>query len=190
MMRRSLFLLAVLAMGTFAGCETETVTHVRVVDPLGDRDGPDVKKVSRESTLRERVEKDPKDVQGWFELGEYYENGMELVKAIDAYERGNALLERGRYTGGHYLLARCYMRLQEWERSIYNLNAIFALEPKDAKSACLNPHFREAHYLRGAIYYLNRQWKPAKHEFLRFIEIGGEETRVEEWLDQIQQQAD
>jgi hypothetical protein len=83
-----------------------------------------------------------------------------------------------------------YLRLQEWERSVGNLNVIFSLEPKDPKSACLNAHFREAHYLRGAIYHIHRQYKEAKREFHRFLEIGGEEWRVEDSLAEIQAQGD
>src|SRR4051794_26606777 len=112
--RTALSFAGVLALCVFSGCETETIKHVRVMDALGESSGPEVTRVTREQKLRERVEKDSKDVQGWFELGEYYENGMNLIEAVNCYEKGNSLLDRGRYTGGYYLLARVYMRLQEW----------------------------------------------------------------------------
>jgi len=171
-----------------AGCESETVKKVHVMDPLAG--ASDVPHEPREKALKDKVEADPKDAKAWFELGEYYEGGMQYIQAAEAYEHGNSLMEPGRYTGGHYLLARVYLRLQEWDQTLAHLNEIFKLEPKDPKSACLNPHFREAHYLRGAVFYLNKQWHPAKREFLRFIEIGGDENRVEEWLDDIQAQGE
>jgi tetratricopeptide (TPR) repeat protein len=190
-MRHKTFALAcVLALGCFTGCETETIRTVKLRGPFDANEESDSPRVTRESKLLERVQKDPKDAQGWFELGEYYERSMQPVDAVNAYEKGNALLEPNRYTGGYYLLAKMYLRLQEWERSIGNLNVIFMLEPKDPKSACLNAHFREAHYLRGAIYHIHGQYRAAKKEFLRFIEIGGEEWRVEESLSEIQAQGE
>ena len=166
-----------------AGCETEVVVHIK---PYGKAGDPFEPKVTNEKKLLDRTEKDPRDAKGWFELGDYYERGLELDKAVSAYERGNDLLEAGKFTGGDYVLARIYLRLQEYDRSIAHLNAIFKLEPKDPSSAILNPHFREAHYLRGAIYYLSEQYRPAKREFERFMALGGSEGRVEEWLDKIQ----
>lgn len=180
-------LLALAIFLACAGCETEVVRHVNLTPGLGDEiTSGDEKKVTRESILVDKVKKDPKDAQAWFELGEYYENGMQLAEAASAYEQGNALMEPGRYTGGEYLLARVYLRVQDWKRSIEHLDNIFKLEPKDPKSACLNSHFREAHYLRGAIYFLSKDYRLAKREFARFLEIGGDESRVEEWLDEIQ----
>jgi tetratricopeptide (TPR) repeat protein len=184
-------LLGLLLVAALTGCETETrmVDFRAGGDPFQPID-PDTKRVSRKETFLARVEKDPKDAQGWFQLGQYCEEGLELVEAANAYEKGAALLEPGRYTGGHYLLARVYLRLQEWERSVANLNALFALEPKDVKTACLNGHFREAHYLRGAIHHILRQFKDAKKEFLRFLELGGEEWRVEDSLEEIRAQGE
>ncbi len=168
-----------------AGCETEVVVHMYPKGRSGETFEP---KVTNEKKLLDRVEKEPKDAKGWFELGDYYECGLELDKAVSAYERGNdlLLLEPSKFTGGHYVLARIYLRLQEYDRSIAHLGEIFKLEPKDPGAAILNPHFREAHYLRGAIYFLNEQYRPAKREFERFMALGGSEGRVEEWLDKIQ----
>lgn len=190
MLRKTIAFTSLIALCTLAGClEREVKSEVRVKSPFDAHD-PDVKRVTREDKLKERVEKDPKDAQGWFELGEYYEQGMQLIDAVNSYERGNSLLTPGRYTGGHYLLAKIYLRLQEWDRAIANLNVLFSLEPKDPKSACLNPHFREAHYLRGAIYHIHRQYKAAKQEFVRFVDLGGEEWRVEDSMSEIQAQGE
>jgi tetratricopeptide (TPR) repeat protein len=189
-MNRSCLLVAASLAFLAVGCETETVRQVKIRSPFDPNDDADAPRVTRLDKLKERVEKDPKDVQGWFALGEFYETSFKLADAAACYERGNSLMEPGRYTGGEYLLARVYMRAEDWERSIAHLNRIFVLEPKDPKEACLNPYFREAHYLRGAIYFLNRQYRPAKKEFFRFMEIGGDENRVEDWLDQIQAQGE
>jgi tetratricopeptide (TPR) repeat protein len=175
--------LLVAGLIALAGCETEVVVHIKPHGRVGESFEP---KVTNEKKLLDRTEKDPRDPKVWFELGDYYESGLELDKAVAAYEHGNDLLEPGRYTGGHYVLARIYLRLQEYDRSIAHLAEIFKLEPKDPSSAILNPHFREAHYLRGAIYYLSEQHRPAKREFERFMALGGSEGRVEEWLDKIQ----
>jgi len=182
--RACLFALALL-LG--AGCEVETKRTTEVVGPDHP---PEPTREPRLQRLLDGVASDPKDAKSWFELGEFYEGGAQYVQAADAYEHGNALMEPGRYTGGHYLLARVYLRLQEWPLTIEHLDEIFKLEPKDPKSACLNSHFREAHYLRGAVYYLNKQWRPAKREFYRFIEIGGDENRVDEWLEEIRAQGE
>ncbi len=178
------------ATGLYSGCQTEKTTMVRIRSPFDANDETDAPRVTRYDTLRARVEKDPKDVQGWFELGEYHERGMELHKAREAYATGTALLEPGRYTGGHYLLAKVSLRLQDWETSIQNLNVIFSLEPKDPKSACLNSHFREAHYLRGAIYFIHKQYRQAKKEFGRYLDLGGEDWRVEDSLSEIAAQGE
>jgi tetratricopeptide (TPR) repeat protein len=178
--------LLIISLAFVAGCETEVKTRVNVKSGLEDYSyNPDEKRITKEQRFLDGVEKDPQDAQAWFSLGEYYESALDMPKAAQAYERGNSLMTPGRYTGGHYLLARVYLRMQDWQASIAHLNEIFKLEPKDPKAACLNQHFREAHYLRGAIFYLNQQYGPAKHEFLRFIEIGGDENRVEDWLEQI-----
>jgi tetratricopeptide (TPR) repeat protein len=190
MNRTSSLLASSLALCLFAGCETERVHHVQVMDFTTDLSDDDAPRVTRLKKLQDRVEKDPKDAAGWFALGEYYETGMENAKAIDAYQHGNALIDVRHYTGGNYLLARMYLRIEDWDRSIFYLNQIFALEDKDPKRACLNPHFREAHYLRGAIYFLNKQYQLARREFIRFTEIGGDENRVEDWLMQIHDQGD
>lgn len=184
-MSRNVLLIAALVL--LAGCETEVVTHVNVRSGLDDYSyNPDDKRVTKEQVFLERIQKDPQDAQAWFHLGEYYEASADMPRAAQAYERGNALLgEPCRYTGGHYLLARVYLRMQDWQASIAHLNEVFKLEPRDPKSATLNQHFREAHYLRGAIYYLNQNYRQAKHEFLRFVETGGDENRVEDWLEQI-----
>ncbi len=178
----SLLIVGLLGLAS-TGCETETVKgDVRVLTSVD----PDTPKVSREDDLKSRVQADPKDSRAWFELGDYYERGMQLGAAAECYERGAALMDDTRYTGGHYTLAKVYMRLQDFPRAFAHLDRLAQLEPKDPKAACLNPHFREGHYLRGAIFYINQQWQPAKKAFVRFLELGGEESRVSEWLDRIE----
>jgi tetratricopeptide (TPR) repeat protein len=175
---------------TLAGCETQLVrgaVKVRGDDDVVETDTP---RVTREKAYLNKLEKDPKDTPTWFELGEYYESGVQYREAVACYLKGNALLDQQQYTGGNYHLARAYAHLQEFERALAHLDAVARLEPKNPKSACLNADFRESHYLRGAIYFLHHQWKPAKHEFLRFVELGGDELRVEEWLDQIKDQGE
>jgi tetratricopeptide (TPR) repeat protein len=158
------------------------------IPPIGEcADGP---QEPREKALVERVQADPTSLNAWFELGQYYEDGMQFVYAANAYEHGAALVKSERETGGHYVLARVYFRLQEWDLATRHLDEIFRVEPPDREAACRNPHFREAHYLRGAHSWLRKQWREAKKDFLRFIEIGGDENRVEEWLEEIQAQGE
>ena len=131
--------------------------------------------------LEERVAADPTDAFAWFALGEDHENVLELADALNCYEHGEL------FSGslhGHLLLARVNLRLQDWEHSIAQLNRIFAVERSDSRDA----DFREAHYLRGAVAYLQSDWSRAKMQFKRFIELGGEENRVEDWLDEIDNQ--
>ncbi|MEZ0229856.1 MAG: tetratricopeptide repeat protein [Planctomycetota bacterium] len=190
-MKFKAFALACVCATVFlSGCQTERVQTVKLRGPFDPIDETDAPKVTREKTFIDRVEKDPKDVQGWFELGDYYERGEQLVQAREAYARGTALLEPNRYTGGHYLLAKVSVRLQDWQHALGNLQVIFSLEPKDPKSACLNPHFREAHYLQGVIFFIHKQYRSAKKEFLRYLDLGGEEWRVEDSLGEIQAQGD
>ena len=174
------------ALLVLAGCEVETKKNVRVMDPLAG--ASDVPHEPRAKQLLDKVAEDPKDAKAWFELGEYYEGGMQLIQAADAYEHANALMDQSRYTGGHYLLARVYLRLQEWDRTLQNLNEIFKLEPQEPAVACLNENFREGHFLRGAIHFELGQWSLAKAHLRRFVALGGDEYRVTEWLHEIRLQ--
>ncbi len=169
--------LAMLIIG-LTGCETETIRRHGV--PGITTEG--VPLPNKRDPLVEQVEKDPKNAKAWFELGLFDEQGDRLDDALHEYEKGNELLDQSRYTGGNYLLARVSFKRRDFERSIGYLNAIFALEPRDPAAACLNPNFREGHYLRGAIHYELEQWPQAKAELGRFLELGGERDRVDEWL--------
>jgi len=175
--------LAMLIIGLTA-CETETIRRHGV--PGITTEG--VPLPNKRDPLVESVEKDPKNAKAWFELGLFDEQAERLDDALHEYEKGNELLDQSRFTGGNYLLARVSFKRRDFERSIGYLNAIFALEPRDPAAACLNPNFREGHYLRGAIHYELEQWPQAKRELGRFLELGGERDRVDDWLYEIRLQ--
>lgn len=179
-----LFLAATVALG--AGCETEVrMREVRMYDPSRPGEDGEPTRVTREQTLRNRIDADPKDARAWFDLGSYYEESGFLVEGANCYEKGNSLFEPRRYTGGYYLLARIYFRMKEFDRSLVNLEVLHSLEPRDARTASTNEHFREAHYLHGALHMVLNHKREAKRHFMRFLELGGEESRVEELLDEI-----
>jgi tetratricopeptide (TPR) repeat protein len=188
MLSRKLFSLLLVGLVGVSGCVTEVERgDVRVASVNNDSDVP---RVSRESELKSKVEADPKDAKAWFELGDYYEKSLAYGMAAECYERGSSLMDGTRFTGGHYTLAKIYMRMEDFPRAIVNLDRLAALEPRDPKAACINPHFREGHYLRGAIYFIGAQWRPARKEFQRFLELGGEEWRVSERLEQLEGRGD
>lgn len=163
------------------GCETE----VRQGPPRAA--GPDVAvpKHRREEDLRARVEKEPTDPSGWFAYGSYWEECSEFRRAIQCYERGNELMDQKQWTGGNYSLGKAYFQLGDYVQALRHLDLVLALESADPKVACLNNHFAESHYLKGAIYFLHKNWRKSRTEFMRFLELGGEDTRVEEFLDRI-----
>ncbi|MBX3469430.1 MAG: tetratricopeptide repeat protein [Planctomycetes bacterium] len=167
------------------GCETTE----RVVPGPRAR-GPEPQRQSREARLKEQTEERPDDPRVWLDLGEYYEASREYSPAVAAYERFDALLEEEtkrtgvRYTAGGYHLGRAYARARHFQGAVHHLNRVLALKP-EGEEAALNPHFREAHYLLGGVFYESRQWKPAREHFLAFRALGGEPERVEPWLERI-----
>jgi tetratricopeptide (TPR) repeat protein len=188
-MLRQLFGLVVLVgAASVAGC-----TEVEVKPGRPSIGGPNTThpKSTREQDLRDAVQKDPKDHVAWFELGQFYYDGGEWDKAALAYERGNALMcpdpEKASYTGGYFCLALTYVHMKpaRYDLAMKNLDMIAWLEPSDPKTASFNANFREAHRIRGAIYYYNNNPKPAKRELLKYLELGGDEDSVSEILESL-----
>jgi tetratricopeptide (TPR) repeat protein len=179
MFRKSWFVVALLG-ALAAGC---TETEVRQSEqPAWLQARP---KSHRFDDLKAAVEKDPKDAKAWFEFGAYWEESLDFQKAAECYERGSELIDPTRWTRPNYTLGRVYFRMQDFDRSIRHLEAVIQYESPDPAVSCLNPDFRESHYLRGAIYYLHNRWREARRDFLRFVELGGEDARVEQFLDKI-----
>ena len=181
------FATALLAAAALSGC----VTEVRKGAPSPGGTNPDraaTPKAHVLDDLQAKVDKDPKDPQGWFEFGLYWEDSMDYVKAAQCYERGNELLDQSRWTGGNYHLGKVYFRMEQFELAMRHLDAVIHLESPDPKIACVNSDFSEAHYLKGAMFYIRHRWRDARKEFLRFVELGGESNRVDEFLDRIDQE--
>ncbi|MCO5166899.1 MAG: hypothetical protein M9894_11095 [Planctomycetes bacterium] len=178
-------LLAALLLTMAAGCETTE----RVVTGPRQR-GVEPPKESREARLKKQVEERPDDPRVWLELGEYYERGREYASAVAAYERFDALLEEEtartgvRYTAGGFHLGRAYAMAREPRGAVHNLQRVLALKPP-GEEAALNPHFREAHYLLGGVYYEHRQWSAAREHFAAFEALGGDPERVAPWIERI-----
>jgi hypothetical protein len=76
--------------------------------------------------------------------------------------------------------------MEQFDVAMRHLDAVIKLESPDPKVACVNPHFAESHFLKGAMYFIRHRWRDARKEFLRFEELGGESARVDEYLDQIE----
>ena len=167
-----------------AGCETEIVRGPVEVHHRS----ADVPRTSSEERLRDAVKKDPGNAKAWIELGTYYEDGLQLVDAAQCYERAHSLVDGRRFTGCHFLLARVYARLEDFDRAVRHLESVFALEPRERRVACANEHFREAHFLRGAIHFTLAEWRRAEREFEQFVALGGDGFRCEEWRSRIRQE--
>ncbi len=152
---------------------------------------PQTKRVTREDALIEEVKKDEKNHAAWFNLGQFYYDGGEWEKAASAYERGNALMcpdpDKARYTGGYFCLALTYVHMKppRYDLAMKNLDMIARLEPRDPKEASFNANFREAHRIRGAIYYDSNNPKPARRELLKYLELGGDEDAVSDVLGKL-----
>lgn len=182
--------LALAAAVALVGCETQervvpgSSTTVRHAWDEGERE-------TREDVLRQRTEDEPEDPKAWFALGSYYEDGQQFSSAIICYEQFYGLLKQEQartgvfFTAGAYHLGRAHARARNYREAVHYLREVLAQQPKDTMEASLNSHFREAHYLLGAVYYENRQWKPARDHFISFRELGGEPVRVEPWLARI-----
>lgn len=182
-LRRSSFGAAVLVgLALLGGCETEE--RHGPIRPTGALDAS-LPPSNRYADLKEQVEKDPQNPSGWFNLASYYEECQDWRAAIACYERGNELIDQKQWTGGNYFLGRAYLRVNDYIQAMRHLDLVVSLESPDPKVACLNPHFAEAHYLKGAIFYVNKNWRKARNEFNRFLELGGDDNRVEEYLEHI-----
>ncbi len=174
-----------------AGCETQervvpgSSTTLRNAWDDGD------KRETREDVLRQRTEDEPESPKAWFDLGSYYEDAGQFAPAISCYEQLYGLMKQEHsrsgtyYTGGAYHLGRAHARARNYREAVQYLREVLEHQPKDVTEASLNSHFREAHYLLGAVFYDNRQWKPAREHFVTFRELGGEPLRVEPWLSRI-----
>lgn len=184
-------------LATVAGCETQERVVPGSSTTVRHR-FDDTERESREDVLLERAEDDPENPKVWFDLGSYYEDGQQFVAAIQSYEQLYGLSEREAakqgvyFTAGAYHLGRAHARARNYREAVRYLNEVVEHQPRDPKTgnvdvvqASLNSHFREAHYLLGAIFYDNRQWKPAREHFVTFRELGGEPVRVEPWLARI-----
>jgi tetratricopeptide (TPR) repeat protein len=193
------FALVVLGVLTFAsGCETyeRRVPGSGKVSNVEEMPG-DKRSVEQ---LKESCEKDPENPRNWAILGEYYEQRADYENAALAYEQMASLVDRISkqkgvpYTGGHYFLGKVYALLGRNDLAVPHLEAVTKLEPQDVKLACLNNHFSEAHYLLGAIYHLNHQWKPAKVQFEAYLRLQGSNqlahARVEPYLAEIRKEMD
>ncbi|MCW8140992.1 MAG: tetratricopeptide repeat protein, partial [Planctomycetota bacterium] len=180
-----------LAVGV-ALCGCQTTERVVPGSKTTMRHAWESERESREDVPKRRTEERPDDPKVWFDLADYYETGQQFEAAVAAYERFHALVKDAerrdgiRYTAGPYHLGRAYARARAYREAVVCLREVLKLQPKDdAIAGSLNPHFREAHYLLGGIYYENRQWKPAREHFVSFRELGGEPLRVEPWLAKI-----
>lgn len=184
--------LALVAAVAVAGCET----HERVVPGSSTKvrygwEEDDEPRETREDVLRRRTEEEPESPKAWFDLGSFYEDAQQFGSAITCYEQFYALLKQEQarsgvyFTAGAYHLGRAHARARNYPQAVHYLREVLSVQPKDPIAASLNSHFREAHYLLGAVYYENRQWKPARDHFISFRELGGEPVRVEPWLARI-----
>lgn len=185
--------LAVVGALTFTavGCTTEerVLPRGQRLVQVDETDDDGEKVPDKEKKLLEEVDENPQSTRAWWQLGEYYEETGQYPRALDAYTRMKALIDQGpsgrKFTAGDYHLGRLYTKGRDYLRAIEHLKAVVAMQPKDPSEASLNRHFREAHYLLGAIYYENKQWEPSKKHFVTFRELGGEPERVEPWLAKI-----
>lgn len=197
-MKRSTAL--VLAAVLLSGCETYVVRDKggtqQIITPEQD---PSSEKRS-DSQLRELCEKEPENPKNWALLGEYWERRMDYVKAAEAYEQMNALIEKvevrnqTRYTGGHYFLGKIYALMPRYDLAIFHLNKVLEIQPKDVKLAVMNDHFAESNFLLGAIYHMHHQWRDAKKHFEAFVVLAGDtawaRARVEPYLSEIRREVE
>lgn len=187
---KRLSIAAAAALLSLVGCETQervvpgSSTTLRHAWEDGERE-------TREDVLRQRTEDEPENPKVWFDLGSYYEDVQQFAPAITCYEQLYGLLQQEQsakgvyYTAGAYHLGRAHARARNYREAVLYLREVLQHQPKDTMEASLNSHFREAHYLLGAVFYENRQWKPSREHFVSFRELGGEPLRVEPWLARI-----
>ena len=110
------------------------------------------------------------------------------------------------YTGGNYRVGRCFAKLDRYAEAVYYLQKVVQLWPrmpdkipagttreqvelaleKDQKLARQNPHFRNSHYMLGACYKELRDFKLAEYHLKRFVDLGGDESRVLHHLAEIE----
>lgn len=192
-MRRSGISTMAAALATLALVGCETTERVVPGSKTTIRNSKEGERETREDVLRKRAEDTPEDPKVWFDLGDYYEEGQQFSAAITCYEQMYGLIKQEearlgtRFTAGAYHLGRAHARVRNYREAVHFLREVLQLQPADETEASLNAHFREAHYLLGAVYYENRQWEPSREHFVSFRELGGAPLRVEPWLARIEE---
>lgn len=173
--------------------------NVRYVNGSDDDEGN-----RPEDALLEHAEAHPDDPQGWWALGEYYESRSRFIEASAAYTRLAAVTnawaqanpivdDKGqttipKFTCGDYHLGRVYAKTRDYRLAVEHLRNVLAIQPQDPRDASVNAHFRESHFILGAIYYDNRQWSHAREQFEAFKLLGGEPERADPWIMRMDEQ--
>lgn len=174
-----LYLIIALAL---TGCAAETTITVK--DKLYSVDYRREEPVPLED-VEKKLSDDPKNPRAYFLKGLRLERKGQLRQAITLYLSGMErfknleLPKDAKFTGGHFRIGLCYVRLRAYQQAIYHLAQVAAMEPEDNLAACINnPHFREARYLLGACYHELLDNARARRHLDRFVELGGESWRV------------
>jgi tetratricopeptide (TPR) repeat protein len=105
------------------GAPTETAGG----GPAGGAGGGGAPMMAEINTLKERVEKDPKDVEAWSRLANIYQDAGMFEPAIDFYKRANDLLPNN----ANLLtdMGICYQQLKQYDKALELLERAQKADP-------------------------------------------------------------
>ncbi|HBP22770.1 MAG TPA: hypothetical protein DEA08_33945 [Planctomycetes bacterium] len=147
---------------------------------------PDEPKVDRrEEALKEKLEEEPENVQGWFLLARHYQEDLRFRSAYVCYLEFQRLVNKAeedqnvpmarRATVGLWHLSRIALQLGNGNAARKHMIELLDRQPKSIEQARLNPHFRDTHLSLGQIYYREGKNDRAYLHIMIHKELGGAE---------------
>lgn len=135
--------------------------------------------------LRAQSEKEPQNPKWHFQLGTAYERMGKLELAELRYRKGGELIPRDQYTGPHFLLGRVLAKQDKYGAALAALKQAVAVKPPDVEGYYLNPDYRDAHFLMGAIYYKQKNMAESERCFKEFLKYGGDREKVVDFFPEM-----
>lgn len=187
-----LLLFALLA-ALVTGCqETRTTTGVqttfRQAEPdQADTDTPegaleDVDKI-RDPELKKQalvalVGIEPDNPKPLFQLGDIYEREGKYALAEHYYKKLSSVVPPDKYTGPYYRVGRALALQAKYSEAVEWLRRCTDVPQPVPDLYVMNPDYREAHYLLGAIANLEQNSERMVFHFKEFLRLGGERHRI------------
>jgi Flp pilus assembly protein TadD len=127
------------AIETRPGRPTEAAAEAEIPSPMGPAaatqtvgGGGGAPMMAEINALKERLQKDPKDVQAWTRLANLYQDAGMLQPAIEFYERAVALSPQDANLLSD--LGSCYLDVKQYDKSLETLERAQKADPANWQS--------------------------------------------------------